>query len=46
MPIDHGVAGIASRYLRDGYQPDEVAHRLGIDHGWCRQMTARLRGGK
>jgi hypothetical protein len=43
-PVDDAVAKLATSYLVDGYQPDDVAARLGIDRGWCRAITARLRG--
>ncbi|MEH1014580.1 hypothetical protein V6U90_15900 [Micromonospora sp. CPCC 206060] len=38
------MARLVTRYLADGYEPDEVAERLGVDHGWCRAIAARLRG--
>ncbi|MET8352609.1 hypothetical protein [Micromonospora sp. NPDC005206] len=43
-PVDDAVATLATRYLVDGYQPDDVAQGLGIDRGWCRAIAARLRG--
>lgn len=43
-PVDDSVARLVTRYLADGYEPDEVAERLGVDHGWCRAIAARLRG--
>ncbi|SCG15561.1 hypothetical protein GA0070610_1795 [Micromonospora echinofusca] len=43
-PVDDAVAKLATRYLVDGYQPDEVADRLGVDRGWCRAIAARLQG--
>lgn len=44
-PVDDGVAKLATRYLLDGYRPDEVAERLGVDRGWCRRIARRLSGG-
>jgi DNA-directed RNA polymerase subunit N (RpoN/RPB10) len=34
------------RYLIDGYPPDDVAQRLGVNRTWCRRMIARLEEGK
>ena len=45
-PIDDGVATLAMRYLIDGYPPDDVAQRLGINRTWCRRVIARLKEGK
>ncbi|WP_165942740.1 hypothetical protein [Micromonospora sp. KC721] len=43
-PVSDSVAALATRYLVDGYTPDEVAERFGVNRGWCRAMAARLRG--
>jgi hypothetical protein len=45
VPVDDVVATLAARYLIDGYKPDEVAGRLGVDRGWCRRMARRFNGG-
>jgi hypothetical protein len=44
-PVHDGVAKLATRYLLDGYRPDEVAERLGVDRGWYRGIAHRLSGG-
>ncbi|MGI5151413.1 hypothetical protein ACQEVC_34455 [Plantactinospora sp. CA-294935] len=44
-PVDDGVATLAARYLVDGYEPDEVAERLGVDRAWCRRIARRFSGG-
>jgi hypothetical protein len=42
-PLTDEVAAIARRYLADGYEPDEVAERFGIDRAWCRQAKREAR---
>ncbi len=44
-PVSDDVAALATRYLVDGYAPDDVAARFAVNRGWCRAMAARLRGG-
>lgn len=43
-PVSDRVAALATAYLVDGYTPEQVAERLGVDRGWCRAIAARLRG--
>ncbi|MBL6280121.1 hypothetical protein JMF97_28565 [Micromonospora fiedleri] len=43
-PVTDSVAALATRYLIDGYPPDDVAERFGVNRGWCRAIAARLRG--
>ncbi|MFG3602552.1 hypothetical protein [Micromonospora chersina] len=42
-PVSDRVATLATAYLVEGYAPDDVAARLGVDRGWCRGIAARLR---
>lgn len=41
-PADEHVATLAKHYLRDGWEPDRVADRLGISRKWCRKNARRL----
>ncbi|NLU77816.1 hypothetical protein HCA58_05270 [Micromonospora sp. HNM0581] len=43
-PVTDSVAALATRYLVDGYTPEDVAERFGVDRGWCRAIAARMRG--
>lgn len=41
-PADEQIAWLAKHYLRDGWEPDKVAERLGISRAWCRKNARRL----
>lgn len=41
-PVDEQIATLAKHYLRDGWNPDGVAERLGISRKWCRKQSRRL----
>jgi hypothetical protein len=41
-PADEQVAWLAKHYLRDGWDADQVADRLGISRQWCRKTGKRL----
>lgn len=43
-PSDDAVATLATRYLVDGYTPDEVSTRLGVSLSWLVDRVRRLRG--
>lgn len=41
-PVSDEVATMAVRYLRDGYEPADVAERFGIARRWCERMARRI----
>ncbi|BCJ61636.1 hypothetical protein [Micromonospora endophytica] len=43
-PITDSVAALATRYLVNGYTPEDVAERFEVDRSWCRAVAVRLRG--
>lgn len=44
-PIDNEVAKLATRYLVDGYAPNDVSERLGVSRRWCAKTARRLNAG-
>lgn len=42
-PANDGMAALASRYLVDGYTPEDVAELLGVSVAWSRSVQQRLR---
>jgi hypothetical protein len=41
-PVDEQVSTLAKHYLREGWEPDRVADRLGVSRKWCRKQSRRL----
>ncbi|WFE47647.1 hypothetical protein [Verrucosispora sp. WMMD1129] len=41
-PITDSVAALATRYLVDGYTPEDVTERFEVDRSWCRAVAVRL----
>jgi hypothetical protein len=41
-PADERISDLAKHYLRDGWDADQVADRLGISRQWCRKHARRL----
>lgn len=41
VPSSNEVATLARQYLVDGWEPEAVAERLGIEVKWCRKLAKR-----
>lgn len=44
-PVSDEIAALATRYLIDGYEPVDVAERLGVSRRWCERTARKFRPG-